>query len=93
VSGDAELGSPAWKRLRLFVLARDGGRCRIRGPRCKEWATEVDHVVARADGGDTWNPDNLRAACRPCNSAGGAEVGNRRRWRYSTTEPEYETRF
>jgi 5-methylcytosine-specific restriction protein A len=90
---DRELGSSAWKRTRLEVLARDGYRCQIRGPKCNGYATEVDHVVARADGGATWNPSNLRAACRPCNSAGGAEVGNRRRWRYSTTEPYYETRF
>ena len=87
MSSDPRYGTPAWKRLRRIILERDGGRCQMTGPRCVGYATEADHIEAIADGGDFWNPANLRAACRPCNSAGGAELTNRRR------QTEYETRF
>lgn len=92
MTSDPDLSSPAWKRLRRLILERDRDRCQIRGPKCSTVATEVDHIVARADGGSMWDPRNLRAACRPCNSSSGADVGNRRR-RYLTTIPDYETRF
>ena len=57
----------AWPKVRLAVLARDGWRCRIESPVCTGRATEVDHIVRLADGGDWWDPANLRAACQPCN--------------------------
>jgi 5-methylcytosine-specific restriction endonuclease McrA len=55
-----------WARIRLAILQRDGGRCRIRGPQCQGAATEVDHI-------DPTRPDdhsdaNLQAACRPCHA-------------------------
>jgi 5-methylcytosine-specific restriction enzyme A len=81
-SNDPRLTSPPWRRLRLAILDRDRWTCQIGGPRCTHTATTVDHIVARADGGDCWNPANLRAACRPCNSGGGAAMTNARR-RYS----------
>lgn len=90
---DPRYGTPAWKRLRRLILERDRARCQIRGPKCSTTAVEADHIVAVADGGDFWNPTNLRAACRPCNSGAGAAITNRRRWRYTTTEPDYESRF
>ena len=57
-----------WDRVRRRVLRRDGHECQIRGPQCLVAATEVDHIVNVASGG-TDDPENLRAACRPCNRA------------------------
>ena len=89
-TNDARLGSRAYKRIRLYVLDRDRHICQIRGPRCTYFATDVDHIVARADGGDVWNPANLRAACRHCNGWAAAQRTNRRRG-YTTTVLDYET--
>jgi 5-methylcytosine-specific restriction protein A len=50
------------------VLARDGYRCQIRGPRCVGVATQMDHVVELADGGPDTDA-NAQAACRPCHAA------------------------
>jgi 5-methylcytosine-specific restriction endonuclease McrA len=89
---DPRLSTPEWRRLRRLILDRDGNLCRIGGPTCTRYATCVDHIVARADGGDCWDPANLRAACRPCNSAG-TNATHRRRFGYLTTLAGYETRF
>jgi 5-methylcytosine-specific restriction endonuclease McrA len=57
-------------RLRAIVLQRDGHRCQIRKPGiCTTIATTADHIVDRAIAGD--GPDNLRAACGPCNFSRG----------------------
>jgi 5-methylcytosine-specific restriction protein A len=69
----------AWKRVRLAILARDGYRCQIQGPRCKGTATEVDHILELHAGGAPLHPSNLRAACKSCNSSRGAAYGNRTR--------------
>lgn len=68
-----------WRRTRLFVLGRDGYRCRVPdpstgivcgrrlvGPAGPGLPAHVDHIVRRRHGG-TDAPDNLRAACEPCN--------------------------
>jgi len=88
---DPRLWGRAYRELRLWVLARDGYLCQIHGPRCSRYATQVDHVVARADGGDLFNPANLRAACRPCNARLAANRTNA--LRYRTTRAVYETRL
>ena len=69
--GRGDLRTQSWKRLRKTVLERDGYECQIRGYRCKGQATEVDHIVPHIAGGDE-QLTNLRAACKPCNSAAGA---------------------
>jgi len=57
-----------WRRLRLVILARDFGRCQIRGPKCTRTATVVDHIEPVADAPHrAFDPSNLRAACKPCN--------------------------
>jgi 5-methylcytosine-specific restriction endonuclease McrA len=86
---EAALTTPAYRRLRLLVLDRDHGLCQIRGPNCTRYATEVDHIIPRHDGGPVFDPANLRAACRQCNSAGGAEITNRRH----KTSTDYISRF
>jgi 5-methylcytosine-specific restriction endonuclease McrA len=56
-----------YRRLRRLVLARDGMVCQIKGPRCTGYATQVDHVIARSEGGSVYDMANLRSACRMCN--------------------------
>lgn len=59
--------NPAWPRIRVQVLRRDGYLCQIRGTRCLGEASEVDHVVPLSRRGPAYDPSNLRAACAPCN--------------------------
>jgi 5-methylcytosine-specific restriction endonuclease McrA len=63
---------PGWERLRRAVLNRDGGRCQL----CGEPATDVDHVVSRADRGGE-DMANLRALCAPCHRKRSAAQGGR----------------
>jgi 5-methylcytosine-specific restriction endonuclease McrA len=58
-----------WTYLRRAVLIRDAYKCQIGGPRCRVVANAVDHIVEVWEGGDEWDPANLRAACVSCNSA------------------------
>ena len=59
--GSAARGYGArWQRLRVMVLRRQPICC---WPDCGEPATEVDHVVALANGGDE-SPDNLQGLCK-----------------------------
>ena len=62
-----EYARPAWKAMRKLILARDGHRCQIRGPKCRGAANHVDHIVAMSQGGAVLDPSNLRAACASCN--------------------------
>lgn len=67
----------AWRRLRLYVLERDGWRCQLEwapGRKCGAIASHVDHVIPRSVGG-TDHPGNLRAACAACNLRRGAGPG------------------
>jgi len=82
-------GTSAWyKKIRPFVLARDGYRCQIRlpgvcanldGKRLPANRLEVDHIHPRRRGGSD-HPHNLRAACIPCNRHLGADAMNRERF-------------
>lgn len=69
-------GDPRWRIVRLIALRRDGWRCQIRDRGCLGQATEADHVIEPIRGGAPFDPDNLRAACKPCNAAKGARFGN-----------------
>jgi 5-methylcytosine-specific restriction endonuclease McrA len=62
-----ELGTQRWKDQRLRVLKRDSYICAY----CSGEATQVDHVIPRANGGGH-ELDNLVACCAPCNSRKGA---------------------
>jgi 5-methylcytosine-specific restriction endonuclease McrA len=66
---DTPYAGPAWQKLRLKILARDGNRCQIRLPGCTVKAEAVDHVVPWRYGGEWYDPANLRAACTRCNTA------------------------
>lgn len=62
-----------WRRVRLLVLARDGGVCRmVEG--CTTPATTVDHVLPLVHGGAMYDPANLRAACEAHNYGAGAAL-------------------
>lgn len=60
-----------WRKVRAYVLARDGHVCQIRLACCISHATHVDHITPKVDGGSD-DPRNLRAACGPCNLERGA---------------------
>ena len=55
------------------ILIRDNYECQIGGPNCLGVATSVDHIHPKAWGGRA-TPDNLRAACKPCNLSKGARA-------------------
>jgi 5-methylcytosine-specific restriction protein A len=61
--------SAAWRRIRLAVIARDGGICQL----CHKLVqgddrdAHVDHIVEKADGG-TDELSNLRLVHRSCHS-------------------------
>lgn len=75
-----------WLILRKLVLARDGYRCQLQLPGCKTTATQVDHIVGLAQGGEPWNPTNCRAACKSCNVAkGNADNPRGQPWRRTRT--------
>ena len=54
-----------WRRLRAFVLRRDGGKCQRCGGKVK---LECHHVIPRTAGGlDV--PSNCRILCVACHDA------------------------
>ncbi|GAA2543757.1 hypothetical protein GCM10010210_13060 [Pseudonocardia hydrocarbonoxydans] len=70
----AKGSTPAWRRVRSQVLARDQYRCQLQLDCCTHVATQVHHTVAREVAGD--DPAVLVAACQPCNG----RVGDPRRF-------------
>ena len=79
------------EKMRLRILKRDNFECQIRGPGCMVVADTVDHIHPKILGGLA-TPDNLRAACRPCNVAKGTRPDVRRplvtpsRWGVATND-------
>ena len=55
--------------LRQAIYQRDGGHCRLRLPGCTQTPTDLDHIISPEQGGEWFDPNNLRAACSHCNSA------------------------
>lgn len=54
------------KRTRFEIFKRDLFTCRYCGKRPPDVVLEVDHVIARKNGG-TDDPDNLATSCADCN--------------------------
>lgn len=69
--------APIPDHLRAFIYHRDGNRCRYCGVRLVSEGPgypplrTIDHFVARSKGGDS-SPENLVAACSPCNNRKGS---------------------
>lgn len=73
----AEGSTRAWRAVREYVLRRDDGLCQVPlgdGRLCLAPATTVDHILPRSRGGGD-APENLRAACHPCNKGRGNDIG------------------
>lgn len=62
----------AWAVVRAQVLARDKGICQV----CRAKADAVDHIVPWRQDGAWYDPENLRAICKRCNSARVSRAGN-----------------
>lgn len=60
-NGPGRLSSSNWKKLRAYVLQRDGHICYV----CKEAGNQVDHLVPHYQGGSN-HPSNLAVICLPC---------------------------
>jgi 5-methylcytosine-specific restriction endonuclease McrA len=90
---DPRYHTPEWTRLAQWVKDRDRGVCQVRDQGCTHAGTAVDHIVPVAEGGDFWDPTNLRASCRSCNSRRGARLANTRNARYRHSVAAYESRW
>lgn len=77
----------AWRKVRLFVLERDGYRCQVRTERCtahdrtlpvedRGRADCAHHTLGRKITGD--DPRYIVAACTPCNLTIGEPAGDPR---------------
>jgi 5-methylcytosine-specific restriction endonuclease McrA len=67
-------GSAAWQRVRLAVIARDQGACRLCGLLCwGEGEAHVDHIEPKRPGepAEATPMDGLRLLCRKCHSKHG----------------------
>lgn len=69
-----DLTTKQWRAKRLVVLARDRYTCYV----CNGEATQVDHIIAKVNGG-TEDLGNLAAICRDCNSRKGSQVDRPRK--------------
>ena len=58
-----------WQRIRIQILNRDHWRCRYCDKVLEGKDATVDHVIALSKGGSQYDPNNLIASCRGCNSS------------------------
>jgi 5-methylcytosine-specific restriction endonuclease McrA len=69
--------SPEWRRLREFVLERDGHRCTVCDiPVFGKGEARVDHIRRVGDGGPVWDPANCRTLCTTCDAQAHREKGS-----------------
>jgi 5-methylcytosine-specific restriction enzyme A len=76
---DRRRGNPygaEWRRIRDKILERDRHVCK----KCGARASNVDHILAKADGGSD-DLSNLRSLCLRCHKAWTAEQNRVRRTR------------
>lgn len=60
-------------KLRFSILVRDGHKCRYCGASAVDSPLVVDHIIPVVQGG-TNDPENLIAACQPCNAGKSAQT-------------------
>lgn len=65
-NGPSRTSSSAHRAWAAAVMRRDRGLCHIRGPRCTTSATEADHILPVARGGDPLDVANGQAVCHAC---------------------------
>lgn len=70
---DGKRGGRAQGALTALVLATYGNACHLRLPGCTRIATTKDHLIPWSLGGRD-NLENLRPACRTCNSKRGNRI-------------------
>lgn len=56
-----------WASITHHILRRDAHLCYIQSGDCTQHATEVDHIIPRAEGGSD-HPTNLAAVCATCHA-------------------------
>jgi len=64
-------GSAAWQRVRLAVIARDGGMCRMCGMVIyKPGDAHIDHIVEKPqdEAAEATPLEGLQLLCRACHS-------------------------
>lgn len=75
---DLFYSSWAWRKMRLFIIERDKGRCAICGRTIEDYRDDgvtrvkisVDHILKRSDYPKLeLEPDNLRVLCSDCHEA------------------------
>lgn len=81
-------GTAEWKQLRREVIGQAIEHGQTTCAICPTWlnyehaklpnSPEVDHIIAKADGG-TDHPSNLRVICRRCNGKLGGKTGAARK--------------
>lgn len=72
-------GSAAWQRVRLAVIARDGGICQSCGKLIYEAGdAQVDHIVPKPvdEAAEATPLDGLSLLCRRCHSAKTSKEGS-----------------
>lgn len=70
--------------MRARVLMRDKFRCQYCGARASAFELTLDHILPRSRGGKT-EPENLCAACKPCNQRKGDRTPDEARMPLLTT--------
>ena len=58
-----------WQQVRLLVLHRDGWVCQYCNKKLIGSDATADHITPLSRGGDRYSLNNLRSACRSCNSS------------------------
>ena len=54
--------------LRLTIYHRSGGRCALNLKGCTTVCTQLDHIIHPNQGGEWFDPHNLRGVCAHCNN-------------------------
>ena len=68
--------STRWRKIRKYVLKRDGGICQMCGK--SEKTMIVDHIQELKDGGEPYSYDNLQTLCKSCHNIKTAKEKQRR---------------
>jgi len=68
-----------WEATRQRILRRDHYQCTLKYSGCTGRATQVDHLLAKANGGEDTD-SNLASSCASCNNYKSSKQVVRRNW-------------